>query len=57
VWSYDGDGKLLDAAADLGDDSPPIDLLDKKQAFTSGNPFKVDTRGVVVYYGLCSADR
>ena len=52
AWSYDGDGKLIDAAADLGDDSPPIDLLDKKQAFTSSNPFKVDTRGVVAYFGF-----
>jgi hypothetical protein len=52
AWSYDGDGKLIDAAADLGTDQPPIDLLDNKQAFTSGNPFKVDTRGVVVYYGF-----
>ena len=52
AWSYDGDGKLLDAAADLGDDQAPIDLLDGKQAFTSGNPFKVDTRGVVAYFGF-----
>lgn len=52
AWSYDGDGKLIDAAADLGTDTPPIDLLDNKQAFTSGNPFKVDTRGVVVYFGF-----
>ena len=52
VWSYDGDGKLIDAVADLGNDSPPIDLLDNKQAFTSSNPFKVDTRGVVAYFGF-----
>jgi hypothetical protein len=52
AWSYDGDGKLIDAAADVGDDQPPIDLLDNKQAFTSGNPFKVDTRGVVAYFGF-----
>ena len=52
AWSYNGDGELIDAAADLGNDTPPIDLLDNKQAFTSGNPFKVDTRGVVVYYGF-----
>jgi hypothetical protein len=52
AFSYDGDGKLLDAAADLGNDSPPVDLLDNKQAFTSGNPFKVDTRGVVAYFGF-----
>ena len=52
AWSYDGNGKLIDAAADLGDDQPPVDLLDNKQAFTSGNPFKVDTRGVVAYFGF-----
>jgi hypothetical protein len=27
AWSYNGDGKLIDAAADVGDDQPPIDLL------------------------------
>jgi hypothetical protein len=52
AFSYDGDGKLIDAAADVGDDSGPIDLLDNTQAFTSGNPFKVDTRGVVAYFGF-----
>jgi hypothetical protein len=52
AFSYDGDGKLIDAAADLGDASGPIDLLENKQAFTSGNPFKVDTRGVVAYFGF-----
>jgi hypothetical protein len=52
AFSYDGDGKLIDAAADVGDDEGPIDLLDNKQAFTSGNPFKVDTRGVVAYFGF-----
>lgn len=52
AFSYDGDGKLIDAAADLGNDSPPVDLLENQQAFTSGNPFKVDTRGVVAYFGF-----
>jgi hypothetical protein len=52
AFSYDGDGKLIDAAADMGNDSAPIDLLENKQAFTSGNPFKVDTRGVVAYFGF-----
>jgi hypothetical protein len=52
AYSYDENGDLLDAAADLGDAGPPIDLIDLEQAFTSGNPFKVDTRGVVVYYGF-----
>ena len=52
AYSYDEDGQLLDAAADWGDDNPPVDLLDGGQAFTSSNRFKVDTRGVVVYYGF-----
>ncbi len=52
AYSYDEDGQLIDAAADWGDDNPPVDLLDGGQAFTSGNRFKVDTRGVVVYYGF-----
>lgn len=52
AYSYDGDGNLIDAAMDLGDDGPPVDLLDGGQAFTSGNPFEVDTRGVVTYFGF-----
>jgi hypothetical protein len=52
AYSYDEDGGLVDAAADFGDDNPPVDLLDGGQAFTSGNRFKVDTRGVVVYFGF-----
>ena len=50
--SYGENGELIDSAIDLGDDSPPIDLIDGGQAFTSSNPFKVDTRGVVTYYGF-----
>jgi len=56
AYSYDGDGFLLDAAADLGDASPPVDLIDGGQAFTSDNPFKVDTSGVVLYYGFSPRD-
>jgi hypothetical protein len=56
AYSYDEDGQLLDAAADWGDDNPPVDLLDGGQAFTSSNRFKVDTRGVVVYYGFMPQD-
>ncbi len=52
AYSYDDDGFLLDAAADLGDASPPIDLVDGGQAFTADNPFKVDTSGAVLYYGF-----
>lgn len=52
AYSYDKNGDRLDAAADMGDGSPPVDLLDGTQAFTSSNPFRVDPRGVVVYYGF-----
>jgi hypothetical protein len=52
AFSYDGDGKRIDAAFDAGTDAPPVDLVDGGQAFTSGNPFKVDTDGTVVYYGF-----
>ncbi len=52
AYSYGENGDLIDAAIDLGNDYPPVDLLDGGQAFTSGNPFKVDTRGVVAYYGF-----
>jgi hypothetical protein len=50
--SYDENGSLLDAVIDVGDNGPPIDLLDGGQAFTSDNPFKVDPRGIVQYYGF-----
>lgn len=56
AYSYDADGFLVDAAVDLGDRSPPIDLLDGGQAFTKDNPFKVDTSGVVLYYGFSPRD-
>jgi hypothetical protein len=56
AYSYDDHGFLLDAAADLGDASPPIDLIDGRQAFTADNPFKVDTSGVVLYYGFSPRD-
>lgn len=52
AYSYDENGKLIDAVVDIGDDGPPIDLIDGTQAFTSSNPFKVDTRGVVSYFGF-----
>lgn len=52
AYSFDKNGALLDAAMDVGDDSPPIDVIDGGQAFTSGNPFKVDPRGLVQYYGF-----
>ena len=50
--SFDENGDILDMAFDAGDAAPPIDVVDGGQAFTSSNPFKVDTRGVVAYYGF-----
>jgi len=52
AFSYGENGEVIDAAIDLGDNSPPIDLTDGSQAFTSSNPFKVDTRGIVAYFGF-----
>ncbi len=52
AYSYDENGDLIDAAMDVGDSAAPVDLLDGGQAFTSSNAFKVDTRGVVIYYGF-----
>jgi hypothetical protein len=56
AYSYDENGDLIDAVMDIGNDAPPIDLLDGGQAFTSSNPFKVDTRGLVQYYGFSPED-
>ncbi len=56
AYSFDESGDLLDAAMDVGDNSPPVDIIDGGQAFTSSNPFKVDTRGIVQYYGFSPED-
>lgn len=56
AYSYDKNGDLLDAAIDFGDDGPPLDLLTGRQAFTADKPFRVDPRGVVVYYGFSPED-
>jgi len=56
AYSYDDHRFIVDAVADLGDEAPPIDLLDGGQAFTSENPFKVDPDGVVLYYGFSPRD-
>lgn len=52
AYSYGEDGVLIDAAMDVGDNDPPVDLFEGGQAFTSSNPFQVDTRGVVTYFGF-----
>jgi hypothetical protein len=49
--SYDANGNSLDAAVDLGDDGPPIDLYGNP-ALTASNPFTVDSGGVVLYFGF-----
>lgn len=56
AYSFDSNGDLLDAAMDIGDDSAPVDMMDGGQAFTSSNPFKVDPRGLVQYYGFSPRD-
>lgn len=52
AYSYDSDGVLIDAAIDLGDDGPPIDAFGGGQAFTSDNPFLIDSSGQIVYFGF-----
>jgi len=49
--SYDAAGDSLDAAVDLGDGRPPIDVYGERK-FTAGNPFKVDSGGTVLYFGF-----
>jgi hypothetical protein len=50
--SYDGGGKVIDAAADFNDPGPPVDVLDGGKALTAGNPFEVDVDGFVLYSGF-----
>lgn len=52
AYSFGENGDLIDAALDVGNDSPPVDIPDGGQAFTSSNPFKVDPRGIVQYFGF-----
>ena len=56
AYSFDKDGEILDAALDAGDAAPPFDIIDGEQAFTSSNPFRVDPRGVVLYFGFSPQD-
>lgn len=49
--SYDSDGQSIDGAFDTGGPGAPSGF-DGEQAFTSGNPYKVDTGGFVVWYGF-----
>ena len=59
AYSYDSNGDLLDAAFDAGTSDPPVDIGGANagdQAFTAGNPFEVDTDGLVVYFGFMPRD-
>jgi len=51
VISYDAHGDSIDAAVDLGDGNPPVDIYGEA-AFTAGNPFQVDSGGMVTYFGF-----
>ena len=55
VISYDAHGDSLDAAVDLGDGNPPVDVYGDP-AFTAGNPFQVDSGGTVLYFGFTLPD-
>jgi hypothetical protein len=48
--SYDADGNSVDAIVSRGGDEPVLDIFGN-QKMTRGNPFLVDTRGVLVYFG------
>jgi hypothetical protein len=57
AMSFDGDGQLLDIAADLLPEQAPIDMIETQrqgepvQAFTKDNPFQVHVDGFVAYVG------
>ncbi len=61
--SFDGDGRLIDAAADFDPDGAPVDMFtyyesggtDVRAAFTAKNPFEVDVNGFVAYTGVAGA--
>jgi hypothetical protein len=60
TMSFDGDGVMIDMAADFDEDRPPIDMLafyesngeTVQAALTASNPYKVDVDGFVVYAGV-----
>jgi hypothetical protein len=53
--SYDADGMSVDAMFNRGGDEPPLDIYGN-QKMTRSNPFLVDTRGVLVYFGSTQPD-
>lgn len=57
AMSFDGDGEVIDAAADFDPAGAPVDLLESTpgnlvRAFDRDNPFKVDVNGFVAYTGV-----
>jgi len=52
AFSFDEDGELIDSAIALGNGAAPFDTFEGGQAFTADNPFQVDTRGLVMYFGF-----
>lgn len=48
--SYDADGNSVDAIFDTGG-AEPVRGVDGAQKMTRSNPFEVDTRGTLVYFG------
>lgn len=56
AYSFDENANLIDSAIAIGNGTPPIDTFEGGQAFTASNPFKVDTRGLVQYYGFMPRD-
>ena len=48
--SYDADGLSVDAIVDRGGPEPLLDIYGN-QKMTRSNPFNVDTRGTLVYFG------
>lgn len=53
--SYDANGNSVDAIIDRGGPEPMIDVFGN-QKMTKGNPFEVDTRGTLLYFGSSQPD-
>ena len=49
---YDESGLSIDALYDAGDDNPILDVYTGEQAMTAGNPVKVNSAGVIAYFGF-----
>ena len=53
--SYDADGLSVDAIVDRGGPEPLLDVYGN-QTMTQSNPFEVDTRGTLLYFGSSQPD-